>query len=472
MPRIGVVADDLTGAMTTGVLLAKAGLKTAVFLDERKAEQADGMEAFNAVLISTNSRPLGKQEAQEKVERAGKALKAMGAEFFSKRIDTTLRGNIGAEIDAMLDQMEPGTIAVVVPAMPQSRRILAGGFSIIDGKALVRTPAARDVRTPVRENYIPRLLEGQTRRKVGLITLSAVLEGEAAIKAALDQKCRDGCEAIVVDAVSEEDVAEIARACVALDRKILAADPGAFTEKFVRCRMGSKGEKRDGSGREKDFRMRSESTEESEKTVLVAAGSATPVTAAQIGALCQDSRHIQISVDPIALIEGGERAEEEEGKAVQTVQQLLEEAVLPRAIVLETALHGEVIRLGEEDEKRNLKPGGSAERINEGLGRIVCEIVKQYGEDKIAGLYATGGDTLASVCQCLGVQYIEAVDHVIPQADIGRLAGGVKDGLWIAAKGGLTGNDRTACEIVDRLLRESRSTLRPRRLAALLPQSL
>ena len=209
MPRIGVVADDLTGAMTTGVLLAKAGLKTAVFPDERKAEQADGMEAFDAVLISTNSRPLGKQEAQEKVECAGKALKAMGVEFFSKRIDTTLRGNIGAEIDAMLDQMEPGTIAVVVPAMPQSRRILAGGFSIIDGKALVRTPAARDVRTPVRENYIPRLLEGQTRRNVGLITLDTVLEGETAIKAALEQKCQDGCEVAVVDAVSEEDVAEI-----------------------------------------------------------------------------------------------------------------------------------------------------------------------------------------------------------------------------------------------------------------------
>ena len=109
----------------------------------------------------------------------------MGVEYFSKRIDTTLRGGVGVEIDAMLDQMKEGTVAVVVPAMPQSRRILVGGYSVIDGVALINTPVAQDVRTPVKENYIPRLLEGQTRRKVGLVTLDKVLAGEEVIEEAL-----------------------------------------------------------------------------------------------------------------------------------------------------------------------------------------------------------------------------------------------------------------------------------------------
>ena len=112
----------------------------------------------------------------------------MGVTYFQKRTDTTMRGGIGVEIDAMLDQLSPDTVAVVVPAMPQSRRILVGGYSVIDGVALVNTPVARDVRTPVTENYIPRLIAGQTRRQVGLVTLDHVLGGDRAVKEALAQQ--------------------------------------------------------------------------------------------------------------------------------------------------------------------------------------------------------------------------------------------------------------------------------------------
>ena len=124
----------------------------------------------------------------------------MGVKYFSKRIDTTLRGGVGVEIDAMLDQLNEDTIAVVVPAMPQSRRILVGGYSVIDGVALINTPVAQDVRTPVKENYIPRLLAGQTRRKVGLVTLDQVLKGKEGIKEALTEVWRRchycGCDHI------------------------------------------------------------------------------------------------------------------------------------------------------------------------------------------------------------------------------------------------------------------------------------
>ena len=53
----------------------------------------------------------------------------------------------------MMDEVGDDCVAVVVPAMPQSRRILVGGYSVIDGVALINTPVAQDVRTPVKENY-------------------------------------------------------------------------------------------------------------------------------------------------------------------------------------------------------------------------------------------------------------------------------------------------------------------------------
>lgn len=127
MPRIGAVADDLTGATTTGVLLARSKAKTAVFFNEKAASNAEGTDGLEAVLISSNSRALPSTAALGIVTTATKVLQAMGVEYFSKRIDTTLRGGIGVEIDAMMDTIGNKVVAVVVPAMPQSRRIAVGG---------------------------------------------------------------------------------------------------------------------------------------------------------------------------------------------------------------------------------------------------------------------------------------------------------------------------------------------------------
>lgn len=169
MPSIGVVADDLTGAMTTGDLLARSGARTAVFFSEKAARRAENTSELNAILISSNSRACTPETAKEIVMKATIALKNMGVKYFSKRIDTTLRGGIGYEIDAMFKQIGEDTVAIVVPAMPQSRRIVVGGYSIIDGVALINTPAAHDVRTPVTENYIPDLIGKQTKEQVGTV---------------------------------------------------------------------------------------------------------------------------------------------------------------------------------------------------------------------------------------------------------------------------------------------------------------
>lgn len=445
MPLIGAVADDLTGATTTGVLLARSKARTAVFFNEEAAEKTEGIDELDAILISSNSRPLPANEAYDKVKSATIALKKMGVEYFSKRIDTTLRGGVGVEIDAMLDQMKEGTVAVVVPAMPQSRRILVGGYSVIDGVALINTPVAQDVRTPVKENYIPRLLEGQTRRKVGLVTLDKVLAGEEVIEEALAEQKKAGCEVIVVDGITLEDVENIAKACISLRWDVVAVDPGPFTSKLAFYRELISAE---------EPNIPPQADEEG-KTVLIAAGSATPVTKKQMEILCQDPRHVRVSVEPLPLIEGGDVALDEVFKAVNKAAELLESDNQPRAILFETALHGELLNLDEEDNKRHYAGGMSANRINAGLGMIISQLLEKVGKEKVAGLYTTGGDTMVNVCYQLGVECIEVMDYVIPQTDVGRLVGSKYSGLPVVGKGGLTGNDNTACDIVSRLFRES-----------------
>ena len=377
MPLIGSVADDLTGATTTGVLLARSKARTAVFFNVEAATKAEELDELDAIIISSNSRPLPAGEAYDKVKDATIALKNMKVQYFQKRIDTTMRGGIGVEIDAILDQLDKDTVAVVVPAMPQSRRILVGGYSVIDGTALINTPVAQDVRTPVKENYIPRLLQSQTKRQVGLVTLDKVLAGQEAIKNALIEERENGAKVLVVDAITLEDVENIAQACISLEWNVVSVDPGPFTSKLAYYRniIGKEEANLPPKGNEEG------------KTVLIAAGSATPVTKKQMEVLCEDERHVRVSVDPIPLIEGGEDALFEVDKAITKAAELMDREVPPRAILFETALHGDLLNLEEEDAKRGYADGMSANRINAGLGTIIQLVLGRSGKEKVAGIY-------------------------------------------------------------------------------------
>ena len=444
MPHIGVIADDLTGATTTGVLLARSGAKTTVFFNVEAAKTNINSSSLDAILISSNSRALPPDEAYEKVSEAIKTLQSMNVSFFSKRIDTTMRGGIGVEIDAMLDYMDEGTVAVVVPAMPQSKRILVGGYSIIDSVALVDTLVAQDVRTPVLENYIPKLLDGQSRRKIGCVTLESILSGKIETKKALKTARHNGADIIVVDAVTLDHIELIAKACLELKWNILAVDPGPFTSKLAFCPKLIHEEKDN---------IPIETADETGKFVLIAAGSATPVTKKQMEVLCQDNRHKRISINPISLIDVGDVALAEIDITLNHVRSVFENEN-PRVILLETALHNELLNLDIEDKKRGYASGMSANRINSGLGNIVARIIEDLGRDKIAGIYTTGGDTMVNVCYQLEAECIEVLDYVIPQTDVCRMLGKYQ-GMPIIGKGGLTGNESIVLDIVDRLFKES-----------------
>ena len=444
MPHIGVIADDLTGATTTGVLLARSGAKTTVFFNVEAAKTNINSSSLDAILISSNSRALPPDEAYEKVSEAIKTLQSMNVSFFSKRIDTTMRGGIGVEIDAMLDYMDEGTVAVVVPAMPQSKRILVGGYSIIDSVALVDTPVAQDVRTPVLENYIPKLLDGQSRRKIGCVTLESILSGKIETKKALKTARHNGADIIVVDAVTLDHIELIAKACLELKWNILAVDPGPFTSKLAFCPKLIHEEKDN---------IPIETADETGKFVLIAAVSATPVTKKQMEVLCQDNRHKRISINPISLIDVGDVALAEIDITLNHVRSVFENEN-PRVILLETALHNELLNLDIEDKKRGYASGMSANRINSGLGNIVARIIEDLGRDKIAGIYTTGGDTMVNVCYQLEAECIEVLDYVIPQTDVCRMLGKYQ-GMPIIGKGGLTGNESIVLDIVDRLFKES-----------------
>lgn len=200
--RLTIIADDLTGAADCAARAVRAGLSAAILLD---AEET-ALGAVEVASISTDSRHLSAEQAAKTVSDVVSRLATSGAPIvrgsalWYKKIDSTLRGHIGAELAAMLAALaDPLPAAVVCPAFPAQGRGLADGY-LVHGGAAVRTP------------HLPSILADQTGLEVAAVGLATVRSGAGKLVTALNRARRTGVRLLVVDAVSEEDVANVVAA--------------------------------------------------------------------------------------------------------------------------------------------------------------------------------------------------------------------------------------------------------------------
>lgn len=191
-----ILADDLTGAADCAARCRQAGLPATVFLGQPRAPLPDGVSAF-----TTDSRHLAPNDAARRVRGAVAPFGGLGVLWY-KKIDSTLRGNIGAELEAMLDALQRSTqrrpFAVVSPAFPAQRRGLRNGRLVMEGGGA--TPA-----------LLERITGQASALRMGVINLSIVRSTRATLARALRRSCMSD-DLAIVDAMNESDLEEIVAA--------------------------------------------------------------------------------------------------------------------------------------------------------------------------------------------------------------------------------------------------------------------
>jgi D-threonate/D-erythronate kinase len=225
---IGIVADDLTGANDVALPFFAVGCDTQVVFDTEALLQWKnppvGVQVWS---VNTQSRHLAAQDAATQVRYVTRHLQdVMGVDVFYKKIDSTLRGSVGAECLSMLDTLGYDC-AVIAPAYPQYRRRTVGGYVLVEGVPVEQTPVGRDPRFPVRHSHLPTLLQQQVSKPewVGHITLSTILHGAGPIYTAIAEQINQGKRLIVADACSDTDMEQIALAIQTGRRKALQILP-------------------------------------------------------------------------------------------------------------------------------------------------------------------------------------------------------------------------------------------------------
>lgn len=127
-----VLADDLTGAGDSAIMLLQAGEEADVFLDGLPASDA---AIARVAAVDLHTRDLSVEDASRLVASAAASVPPGRAVF--KKIDSTLRGHIGAELAALhanLPKQDLPVVCIVAPAFPDLGRTLEDGVLHIHGK--------------------------------------------------------------------------------------------------------------------------------------------------------------------------------------------------------------------------------------------------------------------------------------------------------------------------------------------------
>jgi uncharacterized protein YgbK (DUF1537 family) len=213
---VTILADDLTGACDTGCLFAGAGPVGVAMAPWLAATDQP------VLAVDTASRTLSPGAAAEAVGATARVLGARlrtGAVF--KKIDSTLRGPVAAELDALLQHGPPFTGALVCPAFPAQCRVVRDGRLLVDGVPVHESPIARDPAFRGASAELGALLAGA--RPVVRLSLHDVRAGHEKIVHVLEQH-RGAL--VAADAETDADLASLAAAALAVPGTLAAGAAG------------------------------------------------------------------------------------------------------------------------------------------------------------------------------------------------------------------------------------------------------
>jgi len=212
--EIVVIADDFTGANDAGVSLALSGKKVSV------AFQTPFTDDTDALVINSDSRAMKASEAAEKLTQY--AIDVHAAKWLIKKIDSTLRGNPGAEVEALLRLSGKGQ-AIIAPAFPAAGRTTEEGLCLVNGVPVTETEFASDPKTPVRHAQVAKVLAEQTRLKSRVVT-------PAELATALTSDAR----LVIVDAQTDAELDQIINTAFACDEKPLLVGSAGLCDALAR----------------------------------------------------------------------------------------------------------------------------------------------------------------------------------------------------------------------------------------------
>ncbi len=411
-----IIADDFTGALDTGVQFAAHGIPTRVVVDPDVDFAA--CEA-QVLVVDTETRHLPASEAGGIVAGLTGRARRAGIRHIYKKTDSALRGNIGAELAAVLKASGCRSLPFL-PAFPQAGRITRGGIHYVDGVPVTESPFGIDPFEPVKHAAVTELIAEQS--DVPAKSFPALSEEDS-----IPQE--EGI--LIFDAADPEDLRRTGRRLLDEDGLSIMAGCAGF-----------------GSVLPGLLGIASDTPRpipELDPRLLVVCGSVNPITVSQLDR-AESAGFSRLRLTPRQKLEPDYWESEEGKEALARIEEML--ASNPHCIIETNDRGGNqptadyAAGLGLDREALRVRIAGS-------LGHLVGSI---FTSPSLGTLLLTGGDTLLQCMNCVGVKELE------PLCELERgvvLAGFTYHGCTrsVITKSGGFGQESLLIDLVERIAR-------------------
>ena len=397
--RFCVIADDITGAMDTGVGLAKAGLAATITFSGSTDPGSD------CVVATTDSRAESPSEAYRRVKAVGERFQDY---YIYKKIDSTLRGNIAAELQALLDVTRAAK-TVVCPAFPSIKRTIVNGELLVEGVPVHLTSFSRDPTSPVTRSSVADLLRSGSGIAAEGLGLADVEQGPEH----LVQRIREcASRAVVIDATTDKHLRCIADALV------------LNGERWLPCGSGGLGAQLPLAFGFSPHRQELPPTPHGH--ALIAVGSRNEVSIRQVHRLIEKLGTPLVKVEPREFKTRRGR-EPRINQIARETRGLLSDR---QVVVLSSSL---------SDYIPQYRPF-----MAHILGDIVTRVLSLCD---INGLFLCGGDVARAVCGDEGIQALRILGELQPGVIAGEAVGQHHEGLRVVTKAGGFGNEDALVQV-------------------------
>ena len=421
---VGIIADDLTGANDTALQFHLKGANTQILLNDNI--DLLNIKGTQTWAIATETRNVNSKEAYDKVFKTTETIvKKVNPDYFYKKIDSTIRGNIAIEILAVLGALN-WEASIICPAFPAESRVTIGGYHLLKGIPIERTEMARDPHKPIMESHIPTLLKSQLTQEyedlVGHIELRTIIKGAGPILMEVNRLIKEGKKLIVADAASTTDIEQVALAIYKSDYKILpsgsAALAGCMSELWFA-----------------DMENQRISKQFPKLPKFIISGSSTNITSSQLDKLDQTDEFdniLMINLDLQSILNG---------VSEELVERCVNNLDKNYVVVVNTS-HLIINFDGFSDESLNadLTKATLATTITD----FLAELAQRVTERKEVILITLGGETSYTCCHAIGAEQLQLIDEVAPAIPLCM----DHNARWIVTKSGNLGNNNTLIDII------------------------
>ncbi|WP_433634286.1 four-carbon acid sugar kinase family protein [Halomicrococcus sp. NG-SE-24] len=419
MYSVEIIADDLTGAMDTAQGFAARGYRTNVLVDPTAGTTTAGLDKDTAVLsINTDSRY---EEKFQAVDSVAETVTSFSAQTIYKKVDSTLRGNFVAEVDAALTRSE-ADVALVAPAFPPMGRTTEDDIHYVNGTPVTETEYGDDGKGPTSSALTE--LFASLERPVESVSLQTVDAGKDRVASVINNVIgrHERAPVLACDARNDDHLAAVGEAGAAFDT--LYVGSGGLAKHIPISQTD------DGKPSLPDL---------SSGAALGVVGSVSATTLMQLDHV-SDEAIVELDGDPLLRGDDIDGAMEQAVRRLQNDQPVVLTAATDDGAVDRTIAAGRDLELALADVR---------ERVARGLAETATEILQI---ETPSGLLLTGGDIAVAVIRALGATAVtltgEEVEAGIP---IGVFADGSTAGMPLITKAGGFGSEETIVNCLDTL---------------------